>query len=46
MHQVRRLNKKPYQLMREAFTEYMQKLEEQEAQEAKELIKDGKKNRV
>lgn len=33
MHQVRRLDKKPYQLMREAFTAYMTALEQQEAEE-------------
>lgn len=33
MHQVRRLNKKPYQLMREAFNAYMTLLEQQEAEE-------------
>ncbi|ELL4667507.1 hypothetical protein Q5V23_004416 [Vibrio fluvialis] len=33
MHQVRRTNTKPYQLMREAFTAYMEKLEQEEAKE-------------
>lgn len=33
MHQVRRLDKKPYQLMREAFQAYMTELELQEAKE-------------
>ena len=43
MHQVRRLDKKPYQLMREAFTEYMNKLE---AQEAKELTQNDTTERI
>lgn len=33
MRQVRRLDKKPYQLMREAFQAYMTELELQEAKE-------------
>ncbi|EJM1555558.1 hypothetical protein ACPF31_003481 [Vibrio cholerae] len=36
MHQVRRTNKSPTQLMREAFTNYMNQLEQQEAKELKE----------